>query len=131
MDAISLVSPRKILIGGGSLAKLPALLSEFGLSRPLVVTDPWIVSSGMIDRVLAPLAKANMASHDFSDTVADPTDMVVKAGVEVLKSGHFDCLVGFGGGSPMDTAKAMAILAAFSSPAARASIMRRCPSTEA
>ncbi len=112
MDAISLVSPRKILIGGGSLAKLPALLSEFGLSRPLVVTDPWIVSSGMIDRVLAPLAKANMASHVFSDTVADPTDMVVKAGVEVLKSGHFDCLVGFGGGSPMDTAKAMAILAA-------------------
>lgn len=112
MDAISLVAPRKLLIGGGSLAKLPGLLAEFGLSRPLVVTDPWIVSSGMIDRVLAPLARAGITAHVFSDTVADPTDTVVKAGVEMLKSGHFDCLLGFGGGSPMDTAKAMAILAA-------------------
>jgi alcohol dehydrogenase class IV len=112
MHTISLVAPRKLLIGGGSLAKLPALLAEFGLSRPLVVTDPWMVSSGLIDRVLAPLASANMTAHVFSDTVADPTDTVVKAGVAVLKGGHFDCLVGFGGGSPMDTAKAMAILAA-------------------
>ena len=42
----------------------------------------------------------------------DPTDTVIEAGVAVLKDGDFDCLVGFGGGSPMDTAKAMAILAA-------------------
>jgi alcohol dehydrogenase class IV len=112
MHAISLVAPRKILIGGGTLAKLPALLAEFGLSRPLVVTDPWMVSSGLIDRVLAPLASAGFTAHVFSDTVADPTDTVVKAGVAMLKGGHFDCLVGFGGGSPMDTAKAMAILAA-------------------
>jgi alcohol dehydrogenase class IV len=44
--------------------------------------------------------------------VSDPTDTVVEAGVAVLRAGHYDCLVGFGGGSPMDTAKAMAILAA-------------------
>jgi alcohol dehydrogenase class IV len=87
MHAISLVAPRKILIGGGTLAKLPALLAEFGLSRPLVVTDPWMVSSGLIDRVLAPLASAGFTAHVFSDTVADPTDTVVKAGVAMLKGG--------------------------------------------
>lgn len=110
--SLSLVAPRKLLIGGGALAQLPQLLREFGLSHPLVVTDPWIVSSGMIDRVLAPLAAAGIAAKVFSDTVADPTDTVVEAGVAALREGHFDCLIGFGGGSPMDTAKAMAILAA-------------------
>lgn len=110
--SVSLVAPRKLLIGGGALAELPALLREFGLSQPLVVTDPWIVSSGMIDRVLAPLAAAGIAPRVFSDTVADPTDTTVAAGVAVLHEAPHDCLIGFGGGSPMDTAKAMAILAA-------------------
>ncbi|MFC4167491.1 iron-containing alcohol dehydrogenase [Teichococcus aestuarii] len=110
--SVSLVAPRKLLIGGGALAELPALLREFGLSQPLVVTDPWMVSSGMIDRVLAPLAAAGIAPRVFSDTVADPTDTTVAAGVAVLREVPHDCLIGFGGGSPMDTAKAMAILAA-------------------
>ncbi|WP_159995403.1 iron-containing alcohol dehydrogenase [Roseomonas sp. 18066] len=110
--AISLVAPRKILIGGGTLQQLPTLLRELGLARPLVVTDPWIVSSGMIDRVLAPLAEAGIGARVFSETVADPTDTVVEAGLAMLKRGGFDCLVGFGGGSPMDTAKAIGILAA-------------------
>jgi alcohol dehydrogenase class IV len=108
----SLVAPRKILIGGGALQQLPALLAELGLSRPLVVTDPWIVSSGLIDRVLAPLAEAGIAARVFSETVADPTDTVVEAGLAVLRGGDFDGLIGFGGGSPMDTAKAIGILAA-------------------
>lgn len=112
MTPISLVAPRKLLIGGGALAKLPALLAEFGLSRPLVVTDPWMVSSGTVERALAPLKAAGIATSVFSDTVPDPTDTVVAAGVDALRAGDFDCLVGFGGGSPMDTAKAIAILAA-------------------
>jgi alcohol dehydrogenase class IV len=112
MTPISLVAPRKLLIGGGALAKLPALLAEFGLSRPLVVTDPWMVSSGTVDRALAPLKAAGIAASVFSETVPDPTDTVVAAGVAALRAGDFDCLVGFGGGSPMDTAKAIAILAA-------------------
>jgi len=109
---VSLVSPRLLMIGGGAVAKLAEVLRQFGLSRPLVVTDPWMVSSGTIERALAPLREGGMSPAVFSDTVPDPTDKVVETGVAVLKAGDFDCLVGFGGGSPMDTAKAMAILAA-------------------
>ena len=62
--------------------------------------------------VAEPLRAAGLRAEVFSDTVPDPTDTVIEDGVAVLKGGDFDCLVGFGGGSPMDTAKAMAILAA-------------------
>lgn len=106
------VSPRLILIGGGAVAKLGDVLQQLGLSKPLVVTDPWMVSSGTVERAYEPLRAAGIYPAVFSDTVPDPTDTVIEAGVRVLKSRDFDCLIGFGGGSPMDTAKAMAILAA-------------------
>lgn len=108
----AIVAPRLMLAGGGSIARLGALLAQFGFAKPLVVTDPWMVSSGTVERCLAPLRAAGMAPAVFSDTVPDPTDRVVEAGVALLRSGDFDVLIGFGGGSPMDTAKAMAILAA-------------------
>jgi alcohol dehydrogenase class IV len=105
----SLVSPRNLLVGGGAVAQVAELLHRFGLSRPLVVTDPYMVSSGLVRRCLDPLAAAGIAAEMFSDTIPEPTDTVVEAGVARL--GRHDCLIGFGGGSPIDTAKAMAILA--------------------
>ena len=109
---VQLVAPRLMLMGGGAVAKLGEVLTQLGLSRPLVVTDPFMVSSGLVERALAPLRAAGMAPAVFADTVPDPTDRVIEAGVAAMRSGGYDCLVGFGGGSPMDTAKAMAILAA-------------------
>ncbi len=110
--SFSLVSPRLLRIGGGSVGEIAAVLATFGLRRPLVVTDPFMVSSGLVRRCLDPLAAAGIAAETFSDTVPEPVDTVIEAGVKRLKSGDFDCLIGFGGGSPIDTAKAMAILAA-------------------
>ena len=110
--SFNLVSPRLLRIGGGSVGDIAAVLATFGLRRPLVVTDPFMVSSGLVRRCLDPLAAAGIAAETFSDTVPEPVDTVIEAGVQRLKSGPFDCLIGFGGGSPIDTAKAMAILAA-------------------
>jgi alcohol dehydrogenase class IV len=58
------------------------------------------------------LAKVGIAYDVFSDTVEDPTTDVIEAGVAKLKDGGYDSLVAFGGGSPIDTAKAMSVLAA-------------------
>ena len=108
----TIVAPRAMLVGGGSVARIAELLGTFGLSRPLVVTDPVMVSTGLARRCLEPLAASGVAHEVFSDTVSDPTDTVIEAGADIIRKGDFDCLIGFGGGSPMDTAKAMAILAA-------------------
>jgi alcohol dehydrogenase class IV len=114
MTAISMnfASPRLIVVAAGAVRQVADVLGKFGLSRPLVVTDPFMVASGHVQRCLEPLVAAGLAVSVFSDTVADPTDTVIEAGVIELGKGDFDCLIGFGGGSPIDTAKAMAILAA-------------------
>jgi alcohol dehydrogenase class IV len=109
---MTFVAPRLMQVGGGSVRQLAGLLGKLGLSRPLVVTDPFMVSSGLVQQCLDPLAAAGIVVSVFSDTIPEPTDTVVEAGVAVVHAGDFDCLVAFGGGSPIDTAKAMAVLAA-------------------
>ncbi len=107
----NIASPRMMLVGGGTVGQLATVLAKFGLSRPLVVTDPFMVSSGLLQRCLEPLAEAGIAAAVFSDTVPEPTDSIVETGLTAIRAGDYDCLIGFGGGSPIDTAKAMAILA--------------------
>jgi len=108
----NIAAPRMMQVGGGAVRQIAEVLAKFGLSRPLVVTDPFMVSSRHVQHVLEPLAAAGILVTVFSDTVADPTDTVIEAGVAVMQRGDFDCLIGFGGGSSLDTAKAMAILGA-------------------
>ena len=107
----TLVHPRIMLVGGGAVRELPGVLAKLGLSRPLVVTDPYMVGSGLVRRCLDPMEAAGLRPAVFSATVPEPTDTVIDAGAALLAAGDYDCLVGFGGGSPIDTAKAMAILA--------------------
>ncbi len=108
----TIAAPRMLLVAGGAVKQVADVLAKFGLSRPLVVTDPIMVKLGLVNRCLDPLTAAGLKPAVFSDTVPEPVDTVIEAGVKVLNAGDFDCMIGFGGGSPIDTAKAMAILAA-------------------
>src|SRR5947209_3747795 len=110
MAAALITIPRQIIIGGGALGELPAVLGRFGLNRPLIVTDPYMAKSGILDRVTALLDGAAIAWQVFSDTVPDPTTDVIEQGAARLREGAFDSLVAIGGGSPIDTAKAMSVL---------------------
>ena len=77
MAAIHL--PRTIRIGGGVLAELPEVLAQNGLSRPLIVTDVWIESSGLLERVQHLLNAAGIASRAFTGVVPDPTVTAIEA----------------------------------------------------
>lgn len=102
--------PRLMRVGERAFEQLPLLLGELGLSRPLIVTDAYLDGSGRIAQALDLLAGAGMSARVFAETVPDPTAASVAAGVAFLAEGDHDCIVAIGGGSPIDTAKAVAVI---------------------
>jgi len=107
-----LVLPPQVLLGGGALGELPGVTAGLAIRRPLLVSDPTMREMGLTDRVAALLHDSGAPCAIYTDTVPEPTTIEVERGAELLRAGGFDGLVALGGGSPIDTAKAMAILAA-------------------
>lgn len=103
--------PSVLRIGGGAFAEVSALLLKLGCRRPLIVTDPFMVQCGLAEKLHEQIHKAGLFCAIFSATVPDPTSTVVEHGVQVFLAGGHDSLVSLGGGSPIDTAKAMGMLA--------------------
>jgi alcohol dehydrogenase class IV len=112
----TIIAPRSMAIGGGALAELPGTLQRFGLGRPLIVTDPYIRDCGVLERATRLLDGARIPWQVFADTVPDPTTTVVEAGAGILAQGGFDSMLALGGGSSIDTAKGMSVLAANGGP---------------
>jgi alcohol dehydrogenase class IV len=104
--------PSILKIGGGSVSEIAAVLQTLRCKHPLIVTDPFMRRSGLPDMIASHVQGAGMSVSIFSDTVADPTTDVVNAGVEVFRAGGHDSLISIGGGSSIDTAKAISMLAA-------------------
>ncbi|MFX1759597.1 iron-containing alcohol dehydrogenase [Rhodococcus sp. Q1] len=98
-------------VGGGAVAEIGEVVAGLGLARPLVVTDKFLVGTGAVDRMVAQLDAAGLHPAVFADTVPDPTTASLDAGVAAVAEHDADCVIGFGGGSPMDTAKALGLLA--------------------
>jgi len=114
-DNVRVCVPRYMQIGKGSLNQLPEILSIIGSVKSLlIVTDKQMVKFGYVKKLQEILSKAGLKSNVFDDTIPDPTDTVVLNGVDILKKNKNDAVIGFGGGSPIDTAKAIAVLSQYS-----------------
>jgi alcohol dehydrogenase class IV len=110
MAAISL--PRVMRIAPGALNDLPSALSQLNLGAPAVLTDAFLAGNGALGRLLAILTAAGMEARAYGEVRTDPTVVSVDAAVAFVAEGKHDCIIGFGGGSSIDTAKAVAVLAA-------------------
>jgi alcohol dehydrogenase class IV len=104
--------PSLLKIGGGTFTEAGTLLLQLQCKRPLIVTDPFLMKNKLAERLSAQLRSAGLSCAIFHETVPDPTTLVVEEGVRVFTEGGHDSLVSLGGGSPIDTAKAIGMLAA-------------------
>ena len=113
MDSFSFTIPQNIKFGAGTLDLLPDLAKELGKSKGYIISGPHLNKIGMVAKCRKALKSAGMESECFTDTEGTPsTDTVVKA-TEGFKKSKADFIVAFGGGSPLDVAKAVAVLATY------------------
>jgi choline dehydrogenase len=98
--------------GLGAVQTLAEEARALGLKRPLIVTDSGIVKAGLLDRATAPFKVANIGYAVFDRVAPNPPIATVDEGAAVYASEKCDGIVGFGGGSAMDTAKAIGVVAA-------------------
>ncbi len=98
--------------GKGAIASITAELKARGLKKPIVFSDPDLVKFGVSAKVTGLLEKAGVPYALYTGIKPNPTIENVKSGVKAFKKAKADCIVAIGGGSSIDTAKAVGIIAA-------------------
>ena len=96
--------------GKGAIAAIADEVNSRGFKKVFVASDPDLIKFGITAKVLAVLDSANIEYTVFSEIKPNPTIENVQAGVEAFKACGADCIVAIGGGSSMDTAKAIGII---------------------
>jgi alcohol dehydrogenase class IV len=102
--------PNRILFGDGAVTALASELGRLGVKRPLVVSDAGLIAIGLVARMVVPLGDVPV----FAEVQANPTETDVLAGLARYREEGCDGVIGLGGGSPIDAAKAIRLLASHS-----------------
>jgi 4-hydroxybutyrate dehydrogenase len=105
----------------GAVATLPAELGQLNIARPLVVTDEGVRQAGLVDRIVAAGGLADVPV--FADTPPNPTEEAVDAALAMYREAGCDGLIAVGGGSPIDLAKGVALLAGHPGPLAQYAVI--------
>ena len=102
--------PTSIRFGVGKIRELPAACRELGMQRPLLVTDAGLAKLPVVTNTIALCKADGLGIAVFSDVQANPVEANVTSGVEAFRRGNHDGVVAFGGGSALDTGKAIALM---------------------
>ncbi|NVK41546.1 MAG: iron-containing alcohol dehydrogenase [Oceanospirillaceae bacterium] len=105
------ILPRIMQVGEDASQEVPNVLASLGCKRPLIITDKVMVELGYSSRIQSCLERHGIYPDVFDDTVPEPTVSSIQAGVDKVRHGDYDCIIALGGGSPIDSAKAISILA--------------------
>jgi alcohol dehydrogenase len=111
LNSFSFELPTRIEYGVGATGKLAESVKELESQKVLIVTDKGVEACGLLTALTDQLAAARLEFDIFSDVEPNPKDRNVTAGAQKAQSLQADCLVAVGGGSPIDCAKSIAVLA--------------------
>ncbi|HKO95536.1 MAG TPA: iron-containing alcohol dehydrogenase [Pyrinomonadaceae bacterium] len=100
----------RIVFGVGALQRLSEVVNDLGFRRTLLVADRGMIASGHVDEALEALAPAGLEIFRFHDFESNPNTKMVEAGREFAADLNIDSIIGFGGGSSLDCAKAINFL---------------------
>jgi alcohol dehydrogenase class IV len=103
--------PAHAVFGAGTSAKTGEEIARLGASKALLVTDDFLLGNGAAERFRGAIESAGFGCETFSGVQPDPTDRNVADGLEALRRADADVVVAFGGGSVLDAAKMIAIMA--------------------
>ena len=112
MDFRDLYQPAHSLIGKGCIQEIPKYVSRISARKALVVTDEGLVRLGTVRKVTEVLDRAGIDYVCYDKVLPNPTVSIVNDAYAVYMRNHCDFLIGIGGGSPIDVAKAISILGA-------------------
>ena len=102
--------PTAMRFGSGRIQEISTICTEFGISSPLLVTDPGLLKLPMVEQIME-LCSTNLKNCTiFSDLQANPVESNVSQGVAKFKSGEHDGVIALGGGSALDVGKAIALM---------------------
>lgn len=111
MQPFSFNTAPSLVFGSGSLARIGAIAAQHLGPRVALVTDAGLVKAGLVGKAVHALEEAGIAVDVFDGVVADPPENVVLAAVAKAKAFDARAVIGFGGGSSIDVAKLVALLA--------------------
>ena len=103
--------PTSVKVGAGRASELPQWCASLGMKRPLLVTDPGLAALPMTVKLLDSCRSAGLDAGLFHAIKGNPTGKNVDDGVVAFKAGGHDGVIAFGGGSALDAAKAIALMA--------------------
>ncbi|WP_234270021.1 iron-containing alcohol dehydrogenase [Billgrantia ethanolica] len=103
--------PSNILTGAGRIRDLPEACKALGMGAPLLVTDPGLAALPMVQACVQACQDAGLRTAVFSQIKGNPTGRNVLDGIAAFRGGSHDGVIAFGGGSGLDAAKAVALMA--------------------
>lgn len=110
MNSFDFQLQTRVIFGAGAIARLPELALELGFHRTLLVADRGLIASGHVDEALALLRRAGIEAATFHDFDVNPDSAMAAAGCAVAAGQGIDSIIGLGGGSSLDCAKAINFL---------------------
>ncbi|ARP86579.1 iron-containing alcohol dehydrogenase [Bordetella genomosp. 9] len=111
MQPFAFHAAKSVLVAPGAALQLADHVARLGARSVLVVTDPGVARAGLLEPALEGMRRAGLGVHCYAQVVPEPPVHVVLAAAEQARATRADCIVGFGGGSSLDTAKLAALLA--------------------